>query len=156
MEHISVAVLGVMIPIIAIVMSIGIGMLALTLNYRRKREIFQLYHAQRMAAIEKGVELPPLPPEVLEGFQRTSGPPQYVHLRRGLMLLFIGVVLFVAIYASDGLEDAWWGLLPAAIGLADLMFYILAGRKLAAQDSAPRGAPPGTQAADPLFPDSKR
>jgi hypothetical protein len=147
-----VEVIAMMIPIVAIVMGIGFGMLSLTLSYRRKREIFQLYHAQRMAAIEKGVELPPLPPEVFEGFKPSSFTPQSPlqnlrHLRRGLMLLFIGGILFVAIYASDGLEDAWWGLIPAAIGLADLFYYALAGRKLAAQDSTP-GAPSGSPGAD--------
>ena len=33
------AVIGVMIPIVAIVMGIGIGMLSLLLDYRKKREI---------------------------------------------------------------------------------------------------------------------
>jgi hypothetical protein len=151
----AVEIVAVMIPVIAIVMGIGIGMLALTLNYRRKREIFQLYHAQRMAAIEKGVDLPPLPPELFDGFQRASGPPQYVHLRRGFMLVFLGAVLFVALYASAGPENAWWGLIPAAVGLADLLFYFLAGRKLAARDTMP-GTPPGSQAEETLYPGSKR
>jgi len=36
------------------------------LDFRKKRELFQLHHAERMAAIEKGIDLPasndPRPP----------------------------------------------------------------------------------------------
>jgi hypothetical protein len=59
----AVAIIGVLIPIVAIVMGLGIGMLKLSLDYRKKREILQAHHAERMAAIEKGIELPPLPPQ---------------------------------------------------------------------------------------------
>jgi hypothetical protein len=145
----SVEIIAIMIPIISIVMGIGFGMLALTLSYRRKREIFQLYHAQRMAAIEKGVELPPLPPEIFEGFKPSFTAQSHLrHLWRGLMLVFLGIILFVAIYFSDGIEDAWWGLIPAAFGLADLLYYFLAARKLALQDSMTPGAPTGSPGSD--------
>jgi hypothetical protein len=135
----SVADLGVMVPIVAIVMGIGIGMLAITLNFRRKREMFQLHHAERLAAIEKGIELPPLPPEFFENYRRAPGPPHYLYLRRGVMLVLIGVVIFLGIYFEDGLQDAWWGLLPSAVGVADLVFYVLARRRAAeeAQSSKP-------------------
>ena len=50
-----------LIPILAIVMTIGAGMLKLYLNYQKRKDMFALYHQERMAAIEKGIELPPLP-----------------------------------------------------------------------------------------------
>ncbi len=48
--------LGLLIPIIAIIMGIGIGMLAIYLGYRKRKELFTCYHLERMAAIEKGIE----------------------------------------------------------------------------------------------------
>ena len=54
-----------MIPIIAIVLGIGIGMLAIYLSYRKRKELFALYHQERMAAIEKGIDCPPWPERLL-------------------------------------------------------------------------------------------
>ena len=41
-------VIAVMIPIVAIVMGVGIGMLALFLDYRKKRDMFALHHKERL------------------------------------------------------------------------------------------------------------
>jgi hypothetical protein len=117
--------IAVFIPIIAIVMGIGIGMLAIYFDYRKKQDIFALHHKERMAAIEKGMEVPPLPPE----FFRDSRP--RVHgdfLRRGLVLLFLGVAVCVALYNTS--RNAYlWGLVPAAVGVAQLLYYYLARPK---------------------------
>ena len=59
-------VIAVMIPIVAIVMGIGIGMLSLFLDYRKKREMFAMHHKERLTAIDKGMEVPPLPPEFFQ------------------------------------------------------------------------------------------
>ena len=143
-----VRALGVMIPIVAIVMGIGIGMLRLWLDYRNKRDLLQMHHAERMAAIEKGIELPPLPPQFFQDYPRGVGDPTR-NLRNGLILLFIGGAIFAALYTDDGLEAAWWGLVPAAIGAALLLYYALVGRKLGAQSSDPAGGTPGGQAGNP-------
>jgi hypothetical protein len=74
-NHSLVAILSMVIPIVAIIMGVGIGMLSLLLQFRRKRDMFQLYHAERMAAIEKGIELPPLPPEFFQDTGRTAPAP---------------------------------------------------------------------------------
>ena len=60
-----IPVLSLFIPIIAIVMGIGIGMLAIYLRYRKRKEISAHYHQERMAAIEKGIECPPWPDRLL-------------------------------------------------------------------------------------------
>ncbi len=121
------AVLGVMIPIIAIVMGIGIGMLSLLLDYRKKRDMFNLHHKERLAAIEKGMEVPPLPPEFFQDGRRCKSRTPADTLRRGLVLLFVGVAISIALYNSQ--RDAYlWGLVPAAVGIAQLLFYYLAGR----------------------------
>jgi hypothetical protein len=129
--------IAVFIPIVAIVMGIGIGMLKLALDYRNRREMFQLHHAERLAAIEKGVELAPLPPEFFQSYRRAL-PGAASSLRSGLMWLLIGGALFVALYEAVGPDQAWWGLLPAAVGAANLLFYFIAGRKLAAHATEPR------------------
>ncbi|MGH8254008.1 MAG: DUF6249 domain-containing protein [Steroidobacteraceae bacterium] len=117
------------IPIVAIVMGIGIGMLTLVLDYRKKRDMFALHHKERLAAIEKGIELPPLPTEFFQDSrrQRLRHPSDF--LRRGLVLLFIGIAVTGAMYQSA--PDAYlWGLVPAAIGVGLLLFYFMVGRNL--------------------------
>ena len=116
-------ILALSIPIVAIVMGIGLAMFGAWLGYRRQRELFQLHHAERMAAIEKGIELPPLPPEFFQsGTPRPR--PRSSNLRRGILLLFIGVAVSIAMYT--GQHAAWrWGLIPVAIGLAYLLLHRL-------------------------------
>jgi hypothetical protein len=149
---VSVAILGVMVPIVAIIMGIGIGMLKLALDYRNRREMFQLHHAERLAAIEKGVEVAPLPPEFFQSYRRPASG-RASSLRWGLIWLLVGCALVVALYYGSGHDDAWWGLLPAAIGAALLIYYFIAGRKFEneagnsgttpdrAMDSGPRLGP---------------
>ncbi|HEY3731633.1 MAG TPA: hypothetical protein VGL28_10300 [Steroidobacteraceae bacterium] len=142
----AVAVLGVLIPIVAIVMGLGVGMLKLWLDFRKKREILQAHHAERMAAIDKGIELPPLPPEFYSngGGKRTEllsekfqGKQIGLHyLRSGLVWLLIGVSIAAALYAESphDAHDALWGAVPAAYGLAQLLFYVIANRQIERAD----------------------
>jgi hypothetical protein len=149
----AVAIIGVLIPIVAIVMGLGIGMLKLSLDYRKKREILQAHHAERMAAIEKGIELPPLPPQfygpetssLATGVIQDQLKGRHVglqSLRSGLMWLLIGIAISVALYASHDLgerhTEAWWGGVPIAFGLSKLLFYFIANRMDASAD-APGG-----------------
>ena len=145
----AAAILGVMIPIVAIVMGLGLGMLKLWLDFRRKRDILQAHHAERMAAIEKGIELPPLPPQfyapegesAAEDSAGQSNKPQAAsrYLRSGLTWLLIGLAISLALYAdhdhSDAHNAALWGLVPAAYGLARLLFYLISSRAAARVDA---------------------
>jgi peptidoglycan/LPS O-acetylase OafA/YrhL len=128
-DHSAVAVLSMVIPIVGIVFGIGMGMLSLYLRFRRKRDMFQLYHAERMAAIEKGLELPPLPPEFFQDTRRPELAPTQ-HRRYGLILLFLGIAVFVALWGTQ-VPAYWWGLVPAAVGLAFLLASVLEARELA-------------------------
>ena len=120
-------VIAVMIPIVAIVMGIGIAMLSVVLDYRKKREMFALHHKERLAAIEKGMDLPPLPPECFQnGFRKGRTPAD--NLRRGLVLLLVGAAITVALYSTFN-RNYLWGLVPAAIGIANLLTYWIEGRK---------------------------
>ena len=123
----DVAILGVMIPIVAIVMGVGIGMLSLFLDYRKKRDMFAMHHKERLAAIDKGMEVPPLPPEFFQDpRRRTRLPSDY--LRRGLILLLLGLAITIALYDTVRREYLW-GLVPAAIGIANLLYYWIESRR---------------------------
>jgi hypothetical protein len=130
----SVAILGVLIPIIAIVLGIGIGMLSLYLDYRKKREFFELHHKERMAAIEKGIEVPPLPPEFFQDPRRRVRTPGD-YLRRGLVWLLVGGAITLALQGSGEKSHSLWGLIPAAVGLANLIYYFVEGKTRGPRDS---------------------
>jgi len=116
--------LALMIPIISIFMGIGIAMLAIFLDFRKKRDMFAMHHKERMAAIEKGMEVPPLPPEFFRDGRACRPRVHGDFLRRGLVLLFVGIAVSAALYNSE--RDAFlWGLVPAGIGLAQLLYYFL-------------------------------
>jgi hypothetical protein len=142
----AVPIVGELIPIIAIVLAIGYVMLRAYLDFRRRRELYQLYHAERMAAIEKGIELPPLPTDFFRDTTRVREPPAVRHRRSGLVLLFIGVSVGAALWGT-GQRAAWWGLVPAAWGLA----LLLSSRLESAEKT---GTPSATDAKrDSRFPD---
>ncbi len=128
-----VAILGVLIPIIAIVMGLGMGMLVLWLDFRKKREMFQLHHAERMAAIDKGIELPPLPPAFFGDFKRRDRGPTF-YFRRGIMWLLVGGAMTIAMRSTEHATFGW-GLVPVAVGIAYLLTYLVERRR------APRSEP---------------
>jgi hypothetical protein len=138
-------ILGLFIPIIFIVMSIGIGMLKLYLNYQKRKDMFALYHQERMAAIEKGIELPPLPEDFFREDSNLSRRASHGTLLAGLILLFVGVTLYVALHftvthTDSGGDAALFGLIPSGIGVACLIYYFTVGRKLAADMEEERKA----------------
>jgi len=121
-------ILVLLIPLSAIVLGIGVGMLAIYLEYRKRKEMFALYHQERMAAIDKGIELPPLPEEF---FGADCGKPVSPHakLLGGLIPLFVGLALFVALRYNARSSVALYALIPIAVGLAMLIYYFTVGRK---------------------------
>jgi hypothetical protein len=138
-----------MIPIVAIVMGIGMCMQAIYLKYRKQKEIFTMHHQERMAAIEKGIELPPLP-EAFFGEDKQPHRPHSPHSRSphrhlfiGLMCLFVGLTATLALH-GEGDPDYLYGLVPAGVGVAYLIFYFVAGRKeaLALEAEAKTKLPP--------------
>lgn len=136
-------VLPLFIPIVAIVMGIGIGMLALWLENQKKLRMFELLHQERLFALERGLEVPPLPPEFFAAPARKDDKPagpRVSSLRWGLMWLFLGLALAIAITLNDGVEQASWALLPVAVGVAQLIYYQAAlanAKQLAAEPPAP-------------------
>ena len=102
---------------------------------RHKRRA--LIHQERLAAIEKGVELPPLD---LEN-KRRAWNVQRTLLLAGLIWISIGVTVFVvlsAVIASKSAPEVppgiqWIGLGPTAIGASHLLVY-LTGKKKERED----------------------
>jgi len=128
-------ILPLMIPIIAIVMGIGIGMLALWFDYQRKTRMFELIHKERLLAIERGMEVPPLPSDCfMNGRERERGT-KVNGLQRGLALLLLGLALGVALFINQGPEVATWALLPIALGLAQLIFHRVSAASAPAVDA---------------------
>lgn len=134
-------VVAVFIPIVAIVMSLGIPIIYQILDYRRRRDIVEAHHKERLAAIERGMELPALPEAFYSPLDRNKRPR---HLLTGMVWLFIGVALFLALGAVAGEDVRFFGLIPAGVGLAFLIYYFIEGKheatafreKEAARDAA--------------------
>ncbi len=118
-HHIS----PLLIPLVAIVMGVGIVMLSIWLDYQKKARMFELHHKERLLAIERGMEVPPLPPEFFRNGRLRELDPKLDSLRRGLLLLMLGFGLGLALLFNHGFEKATWALLPIGLGLAYLAFY---------------------------------
>ena len=60
-----------------------------TLNYHKRRKLMELHHTERMAAIERGMEIPPLPIELIDG--RSPPKRRRTSLLPGLVWFFVGL-----------------------------------------------------------------
>jgi hypothetical protein len=118
-SQISDASLPIVFLIIACAVTFG------ALHFRHRARAFR--HAERMAAIEKGIELPPEP------VQSTLG--TKAHLLGGLIWLFVGMgisIFFLSLRVSE--QDnhlfavATLGLIPMGVGIACLIVYRLESR----------------------------
>jgi len=119
-------ILALFIPIIAICMSLLLPIVFAIVDYRRRRDIVDANHRERMAAIERGMEPPALP----ESFYLSIKPARRSsYLLPGLIWLFVGIGLFVALGAVAGEDVRFFGVIPGGVGLAFLIYYFVEGRK---------------------------
>ena len=85
------------IPIFGILFGIGgpaaVVIIWFTLNYYKRRKLMELHHAERMAAIERGMEIPPLPIELIDG--RSVPKRRRTALLPGLVWFFVGLAVVV-------------------------------------------------------------
>jgi hypothetical protein len=134
-----------LIPITAIVMGIGIGMLGLWTEHKRKSQMLEQTHKERMAAIERGITLPPMNLEttaVLNGSKNNPPNPAKV-LRFGVFMLSLGIVLYFALQTVGAAAAAVFGLIPATLGLANLAYAaVLFGNERKATGEKPRSRLP--------------
>jgi len=112
-------VLGVMIPLSAIILGISAGIVGIVSKHRQQVQRADLRHRERLAAMEKGVELPP---ELEDPIDR----PRY--LLKGLVWSFIGISAYFALNALAGSEESMLAGIPFAIGVAYLIYYFVQGR----------------------------
>jgi len=102
-----------------------IGFVAFYQWLRHQRRV--LIHRERLAALEKGVELPPLERET----QRSTWNAQQFLLLAGLIWISLGMgaILTRNAMMSDaaGIPDGvqWVGLAPVFIGLSHLIVYFV-------------------------------
>jgi uncharacterized protein DUF6249 len=131
-------VIGVFIPIVAIVMGVGAGIVAIWSEHRRKAQLLEQNHRERMQAIEKGLELPPLPPNLVSGGNGPATASAAKSLRSGIMLVLVGVILYIALGESGGHDAALFGLIPSAVGIANLVYAAIQWKKEKADEEAKR------------------
>ena len=129
-------IIGVFIPIVAIVMGIGIGMLSIWTEHKRKAQLLEQYHKERIIALEKGLALPELDRRLVTLDEREP-PTSARAFRVGVMMLLIGVILYFALDQLVGERISLFGLIPAAVGIANLLYGVLLLRK-EAEDKAAR------------------
>jgi hypothetical protein len=119
--------LSELVPLVAICVPLSIPIVWIVLNYRKRRRLMELHHTERMAAIERGMELPPLPLELIDGrsARRRSS------LLPGLVWFFIGLAVIVGSMLMGEMDEEVpiiGGLIPLGIGLAYLIYYGVEGR----------------------------
>jgi hypothetical protein len=125
------------IPIFGILFGIGgpvvVVIVWFTLNYHKRRKLMELHHAERMAAIERGMEIPPLPIELIDG--RSVPKRRRTALLPGLVWFFVGLAVTVGslVGDADGEIPVFLGLIPLGIGLAYLIYYFTEGKKVEAR-----------------------
>jgi hypothetical protein len=113
---------ALLIPIFGIVFGVGVAIVAIIAGHREKLKRAEHRHRERIAALEKGIELPPEPDFDLEHKRASS-------LKSGVMGLLIGIVLYFALREVADEDVALFGLIPAAVGIANLVSYFVESRK---------------------------
>lgn len=135
----------VLIPIIAIVGGMSFAAYSMYLKVRRQREALQMQHTERMAAIEKGVELPPQSPELAGDRHWDAGYCCGRHRRRtsGITLVLLGAAITAALWMTNRDNSFWWGLVIVAWGLGRLISGILDEPRPGRYPGGPGTLPPG-------------
>jgi len=113
---------ALLIPILSVTVSLAALIVWIVMWYRRRMHEVDCRHQERMAAIEKGLELPP------ESLPQSEPPPRSRYLLRGL--IWLGVGLAITFGGHDWLRaplgGAGW--IAVAVGAAYLIFYFVEGR----------------------------
>ena len=118
--------MALLIPILSVTVSLGALIVWIVVWHRRRMHEVDCRHKERMAAIEKGVDLPPEPLP-----QPEQMPPRSRYLLRGLTWLGVGLAIT---FGGHGLLVAppigGVGWIPVAVGAAYLIFYFVEGFRM--------------------------
>jgi len=133
-ETISSA-MALLIPITAVAASFAALIVWIVVSSRRRMHAIESRHKERMAAIDKGVDLPPDPLP-----QPEQMPPHSRYLMRGLIWLGVGLAITFGMHGllhAPPIGGVGW--IPVAVGAAYLIFYLAEGLRLSRPK---RGKPP--------------
>lgn len=116
--------LGLLIPIVTVTVSLGALIVWIVVWHRRRMHEVDCRHKERMAAIDKGLELPPESTPQPEQMQ-----PRSRYLLRGL--IWLGVGLAITFGGHDWLRAPMGGSgwIAVAVGAAYLVFYLVEGHR---------------------------
>jgi mannose/fructose/N-acetylgalactosamine-specific phosphotransferase system component IIC len=135
----TVSEIGVLIPLVAVFMGIGLAIVSVITQHRTRVKALEQRHRERMAAIEKGIELPPdLASDTGDDVGRGKKSAAR-YLLQGLICLGIGAALLVSSFTIMPAELQLPGGILVAIGAALVIFYVATGRT---KPSALPGDPP--------------
>lgn len=133
-----VEALSMLIPIFGTTLTLGALIVWIVVWHRRRMHEADCRHKERMAAIEKGLDLPPEPAE-----QPQQMLPSSRYLLRGLIWLGIGLAItFGGDWMRGPLTGIGW--IPIAVGAAYLIFYFVEGHRAPVpkhEESAPPSDP---------------
>ena len=100
----------------------------LYLKHRDRRSRLEVLHAERMAAMDKGIPLPELPIDPSSAHPQAP-PDARVPLFLGIFIGSFGVGSMVAFMLVPRIHEFWPLPLPLALmGLGLVLYYFLAGR----------------------------
>jgi hypothetical protein len=102
------------------------GILIIFLTYRHNRHAIDLHHQETMAALERGLEIPPIAPQ---GDNHRQPLDRVYYLQRGLLFTLLGLSLMAALGANVGEKSALWGLPLTAFGITYLILYFLGAKE---------------------------
>ena len=121
-------IIGPLIGLVCGTIAMSIPIIYIVTRSRRLQRAMELAHAERMAAIERGMELPAAPIELL-GDQLAKAQRPRTALLPGLVWLFVGSAIGITRIADEDSAPLLIGLIPMGIGLAYLIYYFIEERK---------------------------
>lgn len=127
LEMMSTA-LGLLFSILAVTVSLGVLIVWIVVWHRRRVHEADCRHKERMAAIEKGLDLLPE-----SAPQREQMPVRSRTLLRGLIWLGVGLAIRFGAHELSPPSLSGFGWIPIAVGAAYLIFYFVEGRNKSAR-----------------------
>jgi hypothetical protein len=116
----------ILIPIVAILASFGFPVLIVGIFYYSRFRKDKMLHETLRTMIDKGV---PIPPELLKPAEADHKPRQRNDLRKGLVLVAVGIGLVVMLNTMHNKSLAGVGFIPLLIGVAFLIVWKLERNK---------------------------
>jgi hypothetical protein len=117
---------------VAIAFGVSLAMLNVWVVHRRKQQMLEQWHKERMTAMEKGLPLPDVPAQLFSDADTSS----VRLLRSGISMILIGIIVYIATARAIDEDLALFGLIPCAVGVANLIYAALLARRT--QPSVPR------------------